>query len=60
MEHHDHLVDLRRGKKFKESNDAVVSLNVIAFKSETGITPNMVPWILEEGVKEAVETPHPT
>eukprot|EP00971_Amphidinium_carterae_P221153 4390538-Amphidinium_carterae.4 len=29
------------------------------FRSETGLTLNMFPWIIEEAVKEAVETPHP-
>eukprot|EP00971_Amphidinium_carterae_P217248 4312800-Amphidinium_carterae.1 len=47
--HSDLLVDL-------QWNDEVVSE---AFKSETGITINMLPWIVEEAVKEAIESPYP-
>eukprot|EP00971_Amphidinium_carterae_P026411 521022-Amphidinium_carterae.2 len=40
-------------------SDEVVREVTEVFQSEMGLTPNMLPWLVEEAVKETLETPHP-
>eukprot|EP00971_Amphidinium_carterae_P073434 1451952-Amphidinium_carterae.9 len=48
-------LDLGRPVKTTEWSKEIVCEG---FRSGTRLTPNMFPWILEEAVKEAVETLH--